>query len=511
MTTTAQQTSPGFDSPAAYFDAVDLNPDARAFLDADHRLFIDGAWVDASGGTAPVVEPSTGQQISSIALASEADLDRAVDAARRAFDDGSWTGLTPLERERMILRLADLLDAHRDELAALESLDVGKPLAEAEFDVDGTVDTYRYFAGWASKISGRSGAASSLPGDYVTYTRKEPVGVVGVIVPWNFPLQTLAWKLGAALAAGCTVVVKPPEMTSLTTLRFAELVSEAGLPSGVVNIVTGKGSQVGAALAAHPRIDKVTFTGSTTTGTSVGHAALDNLTRLTLELGGKSAVLVFDDCDLDRAVDEVALGIFSNAGQICDAGSRLYVQDTIYEEFMAKLVENARSWVLGPGLSPDTTLGPVVSENQLSTVTGYIAKGVEEGATLLCGGHRLEGPGYFVEPTIFGDCTNDMTIVREEIFGPVLVAGRFSTQEEALELANDSEYGLAATVYSKDLDRVHRLSQGLKAGSVYVNAQSSIDPAMPFGGYKKSGFGRDLGAEQLDDVTETKTVWITLS
>ncbi|MGL3806952.1 aldehyde dehydrogenase family protein [Paeniglutamicibacter sp. R2-26] len=500
------------DIAETYFDTYQVPAPVRSFLARSHRLFIDGEWVDASdGATVPVIEPSTTQVVSTLASATVEDLDRAVAAARREFDGGTWSRLTPLERESLLHQLADLIEANTAELSVLESIDVGKPLAEAEMDIQGTIDTYRYFAGWASKISGRSGEAAGLPGDYVTYTRKEPVGVVGVIVPWNFPLQTLAWKLGAALAAGCTTVVKPPEVTSLSTLRFAELVAEAGIPAGVVNILTGRGSTVGAALAAHRGIDKVTFTGSTATGKSVGHAALENLTRMTLELGGKSPVLVFADSDLDKAVEEVALGIFFNAGQICDAGSRLYVEDSVYDEFMGKLVENAKGWIPGPGLDPASTIGPVVSENQCDSVMGYIRTGIEEGATLLCGGKRLERAGYFIEPTIFGDCNNSMAIVQEEIFGPVLVAQRFTTEEEAVELANDNQYGLAATIYSQNLNRVHRLTKVLKAGSVYVNAQSSIDPAMPFGGFKNSGFGRDLGPEQLDSVTETKTVWITLS
>lgn len=512
-TTTADtSTAPAtrFASAGDYLDAYDVPAAARDFLDRTHRLLIDGQWVPASdGATAPVIDPLTTTQVSTLSQATVEDLDRAVAAARTAFDDGRWSGLVPLDREKRLHRLADLIEEHSAELAALESIDVGKPLAEAELDMAGTVDTFRYFAGWASKISGRSGEPAGLDGNYVAYTSKEPVGVIGVIVPWNFPLQTLAWKLGAALAVGCTTVVKPPEVASLTTLRFAELVEEAGIPAGVVNVTTGRGSVIGSALAEHPGIDKVTFTGSTATGESVGHGALTNMTRMTLELGGKSAVLVLEDCDLDAAVEEVALGIFSNAGQICDAGSRLYVQDSIYDEFMGKLVENAKGWTLGPGLDPATTIGPVISESQYRTVVDYIDKGVAEGATLLCGG-AVEGDGWFVAPTIFGDCTQDMTVVREEIFGPVLVAQRFSTDEEALQLANDSEYGLAATIYSQSLNRVHQLAKKLKAGSVYVNAQSSIDPAMPFGGYKRSGFGRDLGAEQLDFVTETKTVWITL-
>lgn len=500
-----------FENPQAYLAAYDVPAGVQAFLARQHELFIDNTWKPASdGATVPVIEPATGQQVSTLASATVEDLEEAVAAARRAFESGEWATQTPLARERMLHRLADLIEENFQELAILESVDVGKPLAEAEMDIQGTIDTYRYFAGWATKISGRSGEPAGLEGNYVAYTRKEPVGVIGVIVPWNFPLQTLAWKLGAALAAGCTTVVKPPEVTSLTTLRFAELALEAGIPAGVINILTGKGSTVGAALAAHKGIDKVTFTGSTKTGMSVGHAALENMTRMTLELGGKSAVLVFEDCDMDKAVEEVAFGIFFNAGQICDAGSRLYVQDSIYDEFMEKLVANAKSWKLGVGLDPETTIGPLVSDAQYRSVTAMIKAGVEEGATLLCGGPIDNGETNFVAPAIFGDCTNQMSVVREEIFGPVLVAQRFSTQEEALALANDSEYGLAATIYSQSLNRVHQLSKDLKAGSVYVNAQSSIDPAMPFGGYKKSGFGRDLGAEQLDYVTETKTVWITL-
>lgn len=513
MTTSinTKSTVKAFEDPQAYLAAFDVPVGVQEFLGRQHQLFIDNVWNPASdGSTVAVIEPVTGKQVSTIASATVEDLERAVTAARRAFDSGEWPSLTPLARERILHRLADLIEEHTDELAILESIDVGKPLAEAEMDIGGTVDTYRYFAGWASKISGRSGDPAGLEGNYVAYTRKEPVGVIGVIVPWNFPLQTLAWKLGAALAVGCTTVVKPPEYTSLTTLRFAELALEAGVPAGVINVLTGKGSVVGAALAAHRGIDKITFTGSTKTGKSVGHAALENMTRMTLELGGKSAVLVFEDCDLDRAVEEVAMGIFFNAGQICDAGSRLYVQDSIYDEFMDKLVSNAKSWKLGAGLDPETTIGPLVSEAQYRSVTSFIKTGIEEGAKLLCGGPIDDGATSYVAPAILGDCTNQMTVVREEIFGPVLVAQRFSTQDEALALANDSEYGLAATIYSQSLNRVHQLSKELKAGSIYVNAQSSIDAAMPFGGYKKSGFGRDLGAEQLDYVTETKTVWITL-
>jgi phenylacetaldehyde dehydrogenase len=438
------------------------------------------------------------------------DLDRAVAAARTQFDGGAWRLLKPLERERLLHRLADLIETNADELAEIESIDVGKSVAQArDVDIQGTIDTFRYFAGWASKIHGRT-VEPSLPGNYLAYTRKEPVGVVGVIVPWNFPLQTMAWKLGAALAVGCTVVVKPAELTSLSALRFAELVQQAGIPDGVVNIVTGRGSVVGAAMASHPGIDKLSFTGSTPVGCSVGKAALEQMKRLTLELGGKSPVIVLDDADIPAAAQAVANGVFFNSGQVCDAGTRAYIHRSIYELFLAELIAYTRSLKLAPGLDPDCFIGPLVSPQQQARVLDYIATGKREGAELVYGGEPVEGPGYFVQPTIFAHCRNDMRIVQEEIFGPVLVTAPFDDDEEALRLANDSLYGLAAALYSNDLGRVHGLIPRLRAGSVYVNAHSTIDPAMPFGGYKQSGFGKDLGAEQLEHLLETKAVWITL-
>lgn len=494
-----------------YLQQHGVSEETTSFIKAEHGLFIGGEWVTGSGAKADVFEPSTGQLLTRITRADSADLDRAVQAAREQFDHGEWPRIKPLERERYINALADALERNLDHLAELESLDVGKPLSDAkDIDIQGTIDTFRYFAGWASKIHGRSAEASSMPGEYVAYTRKEPVGVVGVIVPWNFPLQTLAWKLGAALAVGCTVVVKPAELTSLTALRFAELVQECGFPPGVVNVVTGKGSEIGDALARHPGIDKVTFTGSTQTGRKVGQAALENMTRMTLELGGKSPVLVFPDVDIDEVVERVALGIFANSGQVCDAGSRAYIHESIYEEFIDRLGAHVRTLRVRPGLDPECQMGPLVSKGQQQTVLDYIRSGIDEGARLVCGGLETPEVGYYVQPTVFADCTQDMRVVREEIFGPVLVCQSFSTEEEAVRLANDSEYGLAATIYSQSLNVVHRIVGRLRAGSVYVNAQSTIDPSMPFGGYGSSGFGRDLGAEQLDDVTETKAVWITL-
>ncbi|WP_160286793.1 aldehyde dehydrogenase family protein [Pseudomonas knackmussii] len=495
----------------AYLQHYGISEATQRFLSKAQKMFIGGAWVDASdGATAEVIEPSTETALTRIPMGTAADLDRAVQAARTQFDGGAWRQLKPLERERLLHRLADLLEANAEELAEIESIDMGKSVAQARaVDIQGSVDTFRYFAGWASKIHGRS-VEPSLPGNYVAYTRKEPVGVVGVIVPWNFPLQTMAWKLGAALAVGCTVVVKPAELTSLSALRFAELVQEAGIPDGVVNIVSGRGSVVGAAMAEHPGIDKLSFTGSTPVGCNVGKAALDQMKRLTLELGGKSPVIVCADADIKAAAQAVANGVFFNAGQVCDAGTRAYVHRSIYAEFLRELADYTASLKMAPGLDPDCFISPLVSKQQQERVLAYIQAGKEEGAEVYYGGEAVEGPGFFVQPTIFAHCRNDMRVVREEIFGPVLVTAPFDDEEEAVALANDSEFGLAAAIYSNDLGKVHGLIPRLRAGTVYVNAHSTLDPSMPFGGYKQSGYGKDLGAEQLDYLLETKAVWITL-
>ncbi|NNB03942.1 aldehyde dehydrogenase family protein [Pseudomonas fragi] len=494
-----------------YLQQFGVSEATQTFLGKHQKMFIGGEWVEASDGqTSDVIEPSTEGVLTRIPMGTTADLDRAVQAARAQFDGGAWRQLKPLERERLMQRLADLIEANADELAEIESIDMGKSVAAARaVDLQGTVDTLRYFAGWATKIHGRT-VEPSLPGNYLAYTRKEPIGVVGAIVPWNFPLQTLAWKLGAALATGCTVVIKPAELTSLSALRFAELVQQAGIPEGVVNIVTGRGSVVGAAMATHPGIDKLTFTGSTPVGRTVGRAALDDMKRLTLELGGKSPVIVLADADVPAAARAIANGVFFNSGQVCDAGTRAYVHRSIYASFLRELIACARTLKMASGLDPDCFISPLVSALQKQRVMDYIALGKREGAELVYGGQPVEGPGYFVEPTIFAHCRNDMRIVQEEIFGPVLVTAPFDDDEEALALANDSPYGLAAALYSNDLGRVHSLIPRLRAGSVYVNAHGTLDPSMPFGGYKQSGFGKDLGAEQLDHLLETKAVWITL-
>lgn len=496
----------------AYLEKYPLLPATRAFLAKQQKMFIGGQWVEGSQGqTCDVLEASTGELLTQIPEGTEVDVNVAVTAARHQFDEGEWSRLKPLERERLLHKLVDLLEEHAEEFAQIESVDMGKSLNDArEVDIQGTIDTLRYFAGWSSKISGRT-AEPSLPGDYVAYTRKEAVGVIGMIIPWNFPLQTMAWKLGAALAVGCTVVVKPAELTSLSALRFAELVKEAGIPDGVLNIVTGRGSVVGAAISTHPAIDKVTFTGSTPVGLTVGRAALEDMKHVTLELGGKSPVMVFDDVDLRKTAEAVANGIFFNSGQVCDAGSRAYVHHSVYDQFLSELAAYTRELKMAPGLDPDCFISPMVSQKQQETVIAYIESAKEEGARLVCGGDKGEGTGFFVEPTIFADCRNDMQAVREEIFGPVLTVAPFESEEEVVALANDSIYGLAAAIYSNDLNRVHRLIPKLKAGSVYVNAHSTIDPAMPFGGYKQSGIGKDLGAEQLEYFLETKAVWLTLS
>ena len=494
-----------------YLNQYGVSDATRRFLGQPQKMFIGGAWLDASDGQSlDSIEPSTLGRITRIPMGSLADLDRAVAAAREAFDHGPWRSLKPLARERLLHRLADLIEAHADELAEIESIDMGKSVASArEVDVAGTVDTFRYFAGWASKLHGRT-VEPSLPGHYLAYTRKEPIGVVGAIVPWNFPLQTMAWKLAAALAAGCTVVVKPAELTSLSTLRFAQLVEEAGFPSGVVNVVTGRGNVVGAAMASHPGIDKLTFTGSTAVGQEVGRSAVQGLKRLTLELGGKSPVLVFDDADIAAAARAVVNGVFFNAGQVCDAGTRVYVQRSVHDAFLQELVRITRELKVAPGLDPDCFISPLVSAQQQDRVCSYVAAGVGEGAELACGGVPHAGPGCFVVPTIFANTRNDMRIVREEIFGPVLVTAPFDDEAHGLALANDSAYGLAAAIYSRDLGRVHTLIPQLRTGSVYVNAHSTLDPSMPFGGLKQSGFGKDLGPEQLDHLLETRAVWITL-
>ena len=494
-----------------YLENNNVSSQTIAFLNKPKKMFIGGQWLNSSdNAVCDVIEPSTGQVLTQIPEGTIKDVDLAVNAAREQFDNGLWSSLKPLEREKLLHKLVSLLEEHAQELAEIESIDMGKSVADAlEVDIQGSIDTLRYFAGWTSKIAGRS-AQPSLPGEYVAYTRKEAVGVVASIIPWNFPLQTMVWKIGAALAVGCTVIVKPAELTSLSALRFAELVQMAGIPDGVFNVVTGRGSIVGEAMSSHPKIDKITFTGSTPVGLTVGRSALATMKHVTLELGGKSPVIVFDDVDIPKAVEAVANGIFFNSGQVCDAGSRAYIHRSIYAEFLAQLKDYTENLTMAPGLAADCFISPMVSKKQQESVKRYIEIGKAEGAEVICGGEIPDGDGFFVQPTIFANCRNDMKIVQEEIFGPVLTTAAFDTVEEAIELANDSIYGLAAAIYSNNLSLVHKLIPKLKAGSIYVNSHATIDPSMPFGGYKESGFGKDLGPEQLEHFLETKAVWITL-
>lgn len=473
------------------------------------RAFINGQYVDAaSGATFDCISPIDGRVLGRIADGGQLDIDHAVAAARRSFNAAHWAGLKPVKRKQVLLKLAALVEAHADELALLETLDMGKPVAQArQVDIGGVIRCIQWTAEAVDKLYGEVAPTGANELGLIT---REPLGVIGAIVPWNFPLQTMAWKLGAALATGCTVVVKPAELTSLSALRFAELVQAAGIPDGVVNIVTGRGSVVGQAMTCHPGIDKLSFTGSTPVGCTVGKTAMDQMKRLTLELGGKSPVIVFADADIEAAAQAVANGVFFNSGQVCDAGTRAYIERSVYPAFLEALARYTATLKIAPGLDPECFISPMVSQQQQQRVLDYIALGKAEGAQVHYGGEPLDGPGFYVQPTIFAHCRNDMRIVSEEIFGPVLVTQPFDTQEQALALANDSLFGLAAAIYSNDLGRVHGLIPQLRAGTVYVNAHSTLDPAMPFGGYKQSGYGKDLGAEQLEFLLETKAVWITL-
>jgi phenylacetaldehyde dehydrogenase len=485
----------------------------RAFLSSPKRMFIGGAWSDAvSGKTLDVIDPADGTLLARVPSADEQDIDLAVKAARRAFDDSDWSRMKPTDRERVLLRAADLIEVNARELAEIESLDNGKPVTVAQgLDVSMAAHCFRYMAGWATKIEGSTLDASipySPSNAFFAYTRKEAVGVVGAIIPWNFPLLMASWKLAPALAAGCTVVLKPAEDTPLSALRLAMLLEEAGLPKGVVNIVTGLGRTAGAALARHPGIDKIAFTGSTQTGKAIGQAALDNMTRMSLELGGKSPVIVLPDVDIDKAAEGVANAIFFNSGQVCTAGSRVYVHDKVFDRVMERVAAIAEALPVGPGLDASTQIGPLVSARQMDRVLGYIEAGRDEGARAIAGGARKDGAGFFVKPTVLVDTDHSMRVVREEIFGPVLVAMPFNDLDSVVSKANDTPYGLGASIWSNDLSAIHNLIPRIKAGTVWVNCHSLLDNAMPFGGFKQSGFGRELGRAVIDMYTETKSVLI---
>ncbi len=478
------------------------------------KLLINGEWTDSADGKSfESVNPATGEVLTRVAEAGRDDVDRAVKAARTAFDDvnGKWRRMTASERGKILWRIADLIERHIDELAELETVDNGKPIFESRHvDMPMVVDVFRYYAGIATKIQGDT---ININESAFTYTLREPVGVVGAIIPWNFPLLLASWKLAPALACGNSVVFKPAEQTSLTAVRFGEIAMEAGLPPGVLNIITG-GPEVGAALVKHPLVDKIAFTGSTAVGKQIMREASDSLKRITLELGGKSPNIVFADGDLDQAVKGAINGIFYGKGEVCNAGSRLFVDRKVHDEFMTKLVERAKKMCPGDPLDPKTRLGALVSEKQMNTVLGYIDAGKKEGANLVAGGRRVPvngNDGYFVEPTIFGEVKNDMKIAQEEIFGPVLAVIEFDDLEEVIEAANKNVYGLAAAVWTRDVKRAHLMTKRLRAGTVWVNTYGLMDAALPFGGYKQSGFGRELGAHAVEHYTELKSVWLNIA
>ena len=498
--------------------AADLQIDeqVKQFVAKPRKLLIGGQWVEAvSGKTFPSYNPATGEVFAHVADGQKEDIDRAVQAARRAFDHGPWRRMTTSDRGKLIWKLGDLIEAHLEEIAQLETLDNGKPLTVARgADVPLAVDLFRYMAGWATKIEGNTIPISVpyTPGaQYHAYTLREPVGVVGQIIPWNFPLLMAAWKLGPALAAGCTIVLKPAEQTPLSALRLGELICEAGFPDGVVNIVTGFGETAGAALAGHPHVDKVAFTGSTEVGKLIVNAAAEDLKKVSLELGGKSPNVLFKDADMNLGIPGVASAIFFNHGQCCCAGSRLFVEKSVFDQVVEGVAEEAKKIKIGPGLDPNTGMGPLVSDEQQQRVLSYLESGFSEGAKAIVGGGRAGEKGYFVEPTVLVDTKPDMKVMKEEIFGPVVCAVPFQDLEDVISAANDGIYGLAAAVWTKDINKAHRLATELRAGSVWINCYNVFDAALPFGGYKQSGWGREMGHDALELYTEVKAVCARLS
>ncbi|ASK62339.1 betaine-aldehyde dehydrogenase [Virgibacillus phasianinus] len=488
-----------------------LKPKVEEFLQGVKGLYMNGEYMESeSGKTFEVLNPATEEVIAHVSEAQEEDIDRAVTAAKKAFEEGEWTKMEAAERSHLIYKFADLLDENREELAQLEALDNGKPYEVAlEDDVDGTVQHFRYYAGWATKITGKTVNVSP---DYFNYIVHEPVGVVGQVIPWNFPLAMAGWKLGSALAVGCTVVIKPASETPLSLLYAAQLFKEAGFPDGVVNVVPGAGSVAGEAIITHKDIAKVAFTGSTAVGENVMKKAAKDIKGITLELGGKSPSIIFDDANLDDAIEGSFNGTMYNHGQNCSACTRLYVQRKHYDHVVDAIAERAKAMKLGPGMDAGTEMGPLISAKQQQTVLDYIEKGKAEGARLVAGGNKAFDKGYFVEPTVFADVEDDMTIAREEIFGPVIAICPFDTEEEVVKRANDSEYGLAASVWTENIRKGHRVSGKLQAGTVWINDFGLELETMPFGGYKKSGVGREMGGEYgLANYTEVKSVLVKIS
>ena len=475
------------------------------------KMFVGGKWLEGTGKTFEVFNPATEEVIALVPDATEIEVGAAVTAARSALEDGPWGKMSARERGRLVYKLAQRISEKAEELARLESLNNGKPFFESSrVDIPSTVDCFEYYAGWADKIEGET---IPVNGPYLNYTLREPVGVVGAIVPWNFPLLLAAYKVAPALACGNTVILKPAEETPLSALRLGELAQEVGFPDGVFNVVTGLGPTTGAALVRHPGIDKIAFTGSTQTGQEIMKAAAGTLKKVSLELGGKSPNVVFADADLDAAVKGAVSGIFYGKGEVCTAGSRLFVENNVHDQFMEKLVERSKKLTPGDPFDSKTRLGPLVSKGQMERVLGYIEAGKKEGAQLLTGGKRASvanGKGYFVEATVFDNVDQQMKIAREEIFGPVLAALRFESLEEAIQKANATVYGLAAGIWTKDVKKAHAFAKAVRAGTVWINTYGDYDAASPFGGYKMSGFGRELGKAALEAYTQIKSVWVNL-
>ncbi|SIO05303.1 aldehyde dehydrogenase (acceptor) [Singulisphaera sp. GP187] len=473
------------------------------------KLLIDGKWRDSlSGKTFDTVNPATEEVIAQVAEGDAADIDLAVKAARKAFDSGPWRKMDARDRGRIMNRFADLIEENIDELAELETLDNGKPIGESRHaDLPLVIDCFRYYAGWADKIGGQT---VPIRGNFFCYTKREPIGVAGQIIPWNFPMLMVAWKWGPALAAGCTVVLKPAEQTPLSALRLGELALEAGFPAGVVNIVPGFGETAGAALVAHPGVDKIAFTGEGRTAQLIMRSAAETLKRITFELGGKSPNIVFADADLDAAIEGAVLGLYLNQGQCCCAGSRLFVQESVYDQFVDRLAAKVNDRKLGDPFDPATQQGPQVDKAQFDKILSYIAKGREQGARCVTGGERHGDKGFFIKPTIFADVKDDMAIACDEIFGPVLSVIKFKEVDEVIERANTTDFGLAAAVWTRDIGKAHAIADRVRAGTVWVNCYDVFDAAAPFGGFKRSGIGRELGEKALDNYTEVKTVTVAL-
>ncbi|MFB6801260.1 aldehyde dehydrogenase family protein [Peribacillus butanolivorans] len=489
---------------------IRLTPRVQEFLKGTKKLLINGELVEAtSGQTFETLDPSNGKVLAIVSEAGPEDVDKAVKAARQAFDNGPWKKMSASERSRLIYKLADLMEAHKEELAQLDTLDNGKPIGETtNADVPLAIDHFRYYAGWTTKIVGQT---IPVAGNYFNYTRHEAVGVVGQIIPWNFPLLMAAWKLGAALATGCTIVLKPAEQTPLSALYLGQLALEAGFPPGVLNVIPGFGETAGSPLVDHPDVDKIAFTGSTSVGKMIMRQASGTVKKISLELGGKSPNIILPDADMTKAIPGALSGIMFNQGQVCCAGSRLYIQKKSYDNVVADLVSHAKNIKQGAGLDPSTQIGPLVSNEQLQRVGSYIEQGKSEGAEVVTGGSYGQGDGYFVSPTIFAGVNDEMTIAKEEIFGPVVAAMPFDDLDDVIRRANNTEYGLAAGLWTQDVKKAHYVANELKAGTVWVNCYNAFDAASPFGGYKQSGIGREMGSYALDNYTEVKSVWINLN